>query len=176
MNKFPRILLFTMLLGIFLAAASTAMMAQSVPGLAPIDRRLIQYTQKTLTNAQVLALGQWGGQQTIIPAYGTGTVIEPLGGILSYHYTGAYTVGGSDDLKFYSGTRATGPAVSGSIETTGFLDQTANTVINFGGVPANEILTPNTAVVLQTTSGANFGGGNALNTLIIRIAYRVHNN
>ena len=147
--------------------------AQQNPGLTSVDRRLIRYANVTLTNAQVLALNTT--PITIVPAMGAGTIIEPLGGVLSFDYTAVYTVGAADDLKLFYSRRETGPAATAAIETTGFLDQTADTVINFGGVPANEIVTVNTAIVLHNTTGIAFGGGNASNTLTVRLAYRVHN-
>lgn len=140
--------------------------------LTLMDRRLIKYASVVLTNAQVLALVST--PITIVPAQGTTSITEPLGGVLSFNGIGAYTINGSNQLKIWYTSRLTGPSASAAITTVGFLDQTSAKVINFGGVPANEIITPNTAVVIQDTTAVAYSGGNASDTLTVRLAYRVH--
>ena len=108
-NKVVRIVL--VLLTIF--SASGILLAQSIPGLVPLDRRLVQYAQKTLTNAQVLALNTT--PITIIPAQGAGTIIEPLGGVLSFNGVTAYTINGSNLLRLWYTSRWVGPAASATI-------------------------------------------------------------
>lgn len=172
MKKLQRVLALVLLVGAC-SSYSVGLIAQSVPGLTSIDRRLVQYAQKVLTNAQVLALSST--PITIIPAQGAGTIIEPLGGVLSFSSTGAYTVNGSNLLRLWYTSRWVGPAASNTITTTGFLTLTSSPVENYGGVPDNELVTKNQPIVLQDTTGTAFTGGNAANTLTVRLAYRVHN-
>ncbi len=125
-----------------------------------------------LNNTQVLALDRTG--ITIIPAPGTGKSIDVVGVTLAFNYTGAYTVGGGDDLKLYYGSRIGGNAASASIETNGFLTATADIAIRVAGTPDNtNPSVSNQAVVLMNTSGVAFGGGNAANSLRVIANYRI---
>jgi len=76
-------------------------------------------TTTTITTAEVNKLR--ATPITLVPAQGANTVIEFLGALIVYDYaTAAFTVGADEDLVI---EYADGTDVSGSIETTGFLDQ-----------------------------------------------------
>ncbi len=140
-----------------------------------LDRRLIQYVaNKVLTPANVITT--LTAPITVIGAYGAGTIIEPLGGFIAYRYVStAFTVGANTDWKLYFTNRVTGPAASDKIETTGLLDQTADTQENFAGVPSNETGTfVNVPIVLQAMSAGGLSGGGT-SSVFVRLAYRVHN-
>lgn len=180
MKRFQRIIAPIVLIGalgaILGAQGSTTAGGAPFPAIVNggrLDRRLVSYAQVVLTNAQVLALNTTA--ITLIPAQGTGTIIEPLGGVLSYHKgTTTYTIGTGIYLQFFYTSKATGPAASNVVLTTGFLDQSTSKVINFQGVPANEIVSVNTPIVLSNPSGP-LTGGSSDDTLTVRLAYRVHN-
>lgn len=143
--------------------------------LTLMDRRLIKYVWAVITNAQILALsGNATKAITILPAQGAGTVTEALGGILSFNGVGAYTINGSNKLRLWYTSRATGPAASNAMTTVGFLDQSSAKILTYGGVPTDEIPTPNTPIVLQDTTAVAYTGGNASDTVTVRLAYRVH--
>lgn len=149
--------------------------AQTNPNtLNTLDRRLVRYAQLTLTNAQVLLLGST--PVTVIPAQGAGTVIEPLGGIILFNYTATYSNG--SNLKLWYTTRTSGPAASPAITVSGLLTGvSADHAQFFAGVPDGE--TPsasgNEGITVMGTTPTAFTGGNASNTVTIRVAYRVHN-
>ena len=138
-----------------------------------------RYAQVTLTNAQVLLLRYTSVQ--ILAAQGAGDLVEVLGGLVVFDYTGAYTeTGGDDNWRLYYGDSGQEPA-SNIIETTGFVDATADTVIKFGPVANDQLINgaqlSNTAIVLSGVTGGTYdelGGGNASNTVKVFIAYRVH--
>lgn len=125
-----------------------------------------------LTNAQVLALNST--PITVVPAPGAGYYVDVITVDLIFNYTGAYTVGSGDDLRLYYASRTGGNAASASIETTGFLDATADRIISVAGVPDNtNPPTTNVVVALQGVSNTAFGGGNASNTLRVVVNYRI---
>lgn len=142
------------------------------------DQNTIHTATVTMTNAQVLSLST-STPITVIAAPPQGYVLKPIGGLMMFKYTGAYTVGSSDDLRLYYGNRATGPAASNVIETTGFLSATANTVTSFSGGPDDELtisasVTTPVAIVLQNTSGVPFTGGNAANSVTVKVQYLLY--
>ena len=137
------------------------------------DESDLRYARCDLTNTQVLSLHLHTGAVTCIAAPGANKYVDVIGGQALFNYTGAYTVGASDDLRLYYGSRATGSVASGAIETTGLLDATSDQVFFFAGALAGTKPTVNGAVAVQNTSGAAFGGGNASNILSFVMLYRV---
>lgn len=171
MTRLQRLSAWVVMVGLL---GTPMVLAQTNPNtLNTLDRRLVRYTNVVLTNAQLLALHTT--PITLVPAQGASTVVEPLGGVLSFNGSVAYTINGSNLLRLWYTSRLVGPAASATITTAGFLDQSSATIINFGGVPANEIITANKPVVLQDTTGVAYSGGGASDTVTVRLAYRVHN-
>lgn len=131
--------------------------------------------QVILTNAEVLALR--AAPKTLVAAPGAGKTLEFLGASLFFDETAVYTAGAGDDMavKYNNGA---GVAVSDTIEATGFLTAAADTKTS-----ARPKLDPivskagseNQALVLHNVGGAEFGGGNAANRLIVDVLYRVVN-
>lgn len=144
----------------------------SVMGTAA-DLNTIHTATVTLTNAQVVALQSTGF--TVIPAPPLGYIVRPIGGLLEFNYTGAYS---STDSRLYYGDRTTGPAASSTITGSICLNVSADTVCSFSGVPDDETVPASTtvpkAVVLQGKLGTTFGSGNAANTVTVKVQYLLY--
>ena len=103
-------------------------------------------------------------------------MITVLGGSLSLRYgTVAYATVSGNDLKLWYTKRQTGPAVTAAMTMLGFADQTANTILTFGGNVANEEPATNSPVVLEGVNNTTWTGGSATTTLLVNVAYRVDN-
>lgn len=138
-----------------------------------IDATLIQYATVTITNAEMLALR--ATPKTLVAAPGAGYMLEFISAELLFDYTGAYTE--SDDNMAVRYTDGSGAIVSQAIESTGFVDATADTITN--ALPKIDAIvaksgSENKALVLHNTGDGEFGGGNAANVVRVKIAYRVH--
>lgn len=126
----------------------------------------------TLTNAQVLALGTT--RIIVVPAPGANKYIDVIGVTLFFDYTGAYT--GGSNLQLWYTNRGTGPAASAEIQSTFLTTGAADAIVRVTGTPDNTTdldAALNAPVVLMNVVGANFGGGNASNTLLVIVHYRV---
>jgi len=140
---------------------------------AKLDEKTIQYAAVSLTNAQVLAVRATPVQ--LVAAPGAGKALEFVSAQLIFDYVGAYTETVDNlAIRYVDGT---GTIVSQTIETTGFVDATADTMTN--ALPkidaiAAKTACENKALVLHNTGDGEFGGGNAANALRVKVAYRVH--
>lgn len=128
----------------------------------------------TLTNAQILALR--AAPVTLVAAPGAGFMHEFISAELILNATaGAYTET-ADNLavRFVNGA---GVIVSQAIEMTGFIDQAAqirtNALAKIDTI-ATQAQADNQPLVLHNTGDGEFGGGNAANSLIVRVSYRTH--
>lgn len=154
-----------------LVGASTGIDSSST-GYA-INENYIRYASVALTNAQVLALR--AAPITIIAAPGAGKIIEFVSAMLCFDRAGAYTE--VDDNMAFKYTDGSGQAISETIECTGFVDAATDAVMPVQPVTSAVILTANgvnKAVVLHNTGGDEFGGGNAGNEVLVKVAYRIH--
>jgi hypothetical protein len=142
-----------------------------VLGIGTASAEQLYVAKTTLTNAQVLALGTTA--VSVIPAPGAGRTIDVIGVFIGFDYTAAYT--GSANLRLYYGDRTSGSAASASITVSGLLvSVTADHYMRVAGTPdLTDLPTSNTAVVLQTQTGVNLGGGNAANSVTVQVIYRV---
>lgn len=135
----------------------------------------INVISRNLTSAQVKALR--ATPLTIIPAPGAGkmVVVESLTLQLNYGGTNAFTESTANLVLQYTDS---GTDITASIETTGFIDQTADTVAIIYpatiATAAAATAVVNEAVELFNT-GAGEIAGNAANdnTLNVIVAYRV---
>ncbi|MCZ6688248.1 MAG: hypothetical protein O7H41_01390 [Planctomycetota bacterium] len=126
---------------------------------------LVANTQ--LTNAQMLLVA--GTPVTLVPAPGAnrGTIIHKVY-LVCDSSGGAYTAGAADDLEVqYAG----GVNISADIETSGFIDTGGVERRTYGVLDSEVIVTPNVAVEIFNNGGGEFGGGNAANTLSVRVWY-----
>jgi len=133
----------------------------------------IQYATRDLSAAQVLALR--ATPLEVVPAV-AGSIPEFISAELIYDFGGtAYTItAGGDDLQFRF-NNGTGDLVSEVVETTGFLDQGADTVQVVGKASAliSTGANANGASIVIHNIGANeLTLGNGL--LRIKVAFRYH--
>lgn len=138
-----------------------------------VDETYLRYATVSLTNAEVLALR--ATPKELVAAPGAGKLIEFISATLLFDYTTAYTETADNlGIKFQNGS---GVQVSDTIETTGFLDATADT-ITFARKGVDSIVAKtgaeNKALVLHNVGDGEFGGGNAANALRVKVAYRIH--
>jgi hypothetical protein len=130
----------------------------------------IRVVQTTITNAQFLAIR--GTPIAIVAAPGAGFGLQFLGGWITIDYTAAYTE--SADNLAVRFTDGSGQIVSGAIETTGFVDATADSYqLMVALAPTTGPAVVNAALVLHNTGDGEFGGGNAANVITVTTYYRV---
>lgn len=136
----------------------------------------IKYTETTLTSAQVKALA--ATQIELVAAPGAGKQIEFISAMLKLDYGGTNAFTETADNLAIKYTDDSGAAVSETIETTGFIDQTADTIIYAQPAASAAIAATgveNQALVLDNTGdGEIAGNAGADNTLVVGVAYRVH--
>lgn len=138
-----------------------------------LDVSTIQYAEVSITNAQMLALR--ATPKTLVAAPGAGKVLEFVSAVLLFDYTGAYTETADNMAVKY--TDGSGAIVSETIEATGFVDATADTMttaIAKADVIVAKSGSENKALVLHNTGDGEYGGGNASNAIRVKVAYRVH--
>lgn len=126
----------------------------------------------TVTTAQLLALR--ATPATLVAAPGAGLYLEFLGASLILDYNSiAYTE--STDNMAIRFTNTTAAIVSQAIESTGFIDQTVDTITSalpkIDAIVAASVAV-NAPLVLHNTGDGEFASGNS--PLIVKIAYRVH--
>lgn len=129
----------------------------------------IQSAAVTLTNAEFLAVRATPKQ--LVAAPGAGFALIFVGGHITITYTAAYTETADNLAVRY--TNGSGVQVS-TIETTGFVDATANSVMTMAPIaPTTAPVAVNAALVLHNTGDGEFGGGNAANVITVTTFYRV---
>lgn len=143
-------------------------------GAVSLNEGIMNYATVSLTSAQVKALA--ATQIELVAAPGAGKMIKFMGASLKLVYggTNAFTEAGDNFAIKY--TDDTGVQVSQTIETTGFIDQTASTYTN--AEPKIDAIVAATAAENQALVIDNLGAeiaGNAANdnTLEISVAYRI---
>lgn len=136
----------------------------------------INVVEVSLTSAQVKAVR--ATPITLVPAPGVGKVLEFMSASLFLDYGGTNVFTESTANLAIKYTDGSGVAVSQTIESTGFIDQSADTLTN--ARPALDAIVAksgaeNKALVLHNI-GAGEIAGNAANdnVLRVRIAYRTH--
>lgn len=135
-----------------------------------VDESYLQTASVTIATGDVLTLATTPVE--LVAAPGTGKYIEFLSAqfILDYNSVPYTEAGDNLGIKY---TDASGVQVSSTIECTGFIDQSADTMTN--AVPAQDVIVAasacvNKALVLDNL-GSNFGAGNS--PLIVKVSYRV---
>lgn len=140
-----------------------------------IDAGAVNVDKIALTNAEVKALR--ATPKTLVAAQGADTlvVVESVALRLNYGGTNAFTES-ADNLVVQYGN--SGQDITGAIETTGFIDQTADTTAIYypASIAAMAAATVgvNEEVQLFNTGDGEIGGNAANdNTLDVWVAYRV---
>jgi hypothetical protein len=136
-------------------------------GFHPDGASAINIAEGTISVAEMLALR--ATPKELVPAPGAGKVIELLGGILIYDFAAAFTE--STDNLAVKVENGSGAAVSETIETTGFLDATADKMIKVEAIK-DALLTADKALVLHNTGDGEFGGTGS--PLRFKIRYAIH--
>lgn len=141
--------------------------------LVPAGEGYTQYAQVALTNAQMLALR--ATPITLVAAPGAGKMIEFISAELFFDRAGAYTETADNmAIKYADGS---GTAVSETIEATGFVDAAGDVAIKVAPAASTVIAkasAENLPLVLHNTGDGEYGGGNAANEILVKVAYRVH--
>lgn len=145
---------------------------QALLGRGVLGPHTIFQTKETvLTNAQVLALR--ATPISVVPAQGAGYVtLFSHALLISSFAAGAYTET-ADNLVIRQ-VNGSGAIVSDAIETTGFIDQAAIKATTARAKTDQIALLKNVALVLHNSGDGEFGGGNAANTLTVRVFFTVH--
>lgn len=138
-----------------------------------LDPATIQYAAVALSNADLLALH--ATPKVLVAAPGAGKMLEFVSAFLEYVYAAAFTIGSAGNMTVKYKSDASGPAASGNLAATGFLDQTATTVASLlpAALAAVAATTPVNQPLVLTVASADVTGG-AGTTGIVQIAYRVH--
>lgn len=160
--------------GLSANAVTTAKLADDAVTTAKLDPATIQYAEVSLTSQQVKALR--ATPQTLVAAQGAGTVIEFVSGMVFLDYgTNAFTETADNLALYYAGETV---GVSEVIECTGFIDQTADMVIEVrptASAAKTATNAVNKSITVKNTGDGEIGGDAANgNVLRFKIAYRVH--
>ena len=146
-----------------------------IPALGQGGGADLKYADTVISNAELKAIR--ATPKTLVPAPGTGKVLEFLSGVLVLAAgTNVLTEATANlAVKYQSGA---GVQVSQTVEMTGFIDQAAHQVTY--AIPKLDPITARTAcenqpLVLHNLGAGEFAG-NAANdaTLRVKVAYRVH--
>jgi hypothetical protein len=142
-----------------------------VGGVQSENESVVQYRTTVLTDAQIKALRATPIE--LVPAQGTGKFIEFVSALLHFDVTTTGYTETADNLAIRQ-TNGAGALVSQAIETTGFLDQSSDKVTN--ALPKIDQIgvVSNASLVLHNTGDGEVTGGNAANTLSVKVGYRVH--
>lgn len=151
-------------------AVTTAKIADDAVTNDKLAEDTVQYAEVTISSSEILNLTT--AQKELVAAPGADKFIQFLGAefILDYN-SSAYTESGDNlAIKF---TDDSGAQVSETIESTGFIDQTADTITN--AVPKADAIVAasgavNQALVLDNL-GSNFAAGDS--PVYAKIHYKV---
>lgn len=153
------------------ANVTTAKLAANAVTNAKISTDVIQTATVDLTASEVKNLA--ATQKELVAAPGAGYALQFLGASLILNYgTVQFTESGYNLAVRY--TDGSGVVVSDAIETTGFIDQAADTLTS--AVPIKDAIVAasgaeNKALVLDNTGGGEIGAGDS--TLRVVVAYKV---
>ena len=134
----------------------------------------VRYKSTQISNAAFKTLRATPIEVVPAPA-DSNKLIEVVGGLIIFDYTAAYTESADNlALKYTDGS---GAAAAQVVEATGFVDATADTIINIYPNVINtlyEAAEIGEAVVLHNNGDGEFGGGDAANVITVKVFYRVH--
>ena len=158
------------------ANPSAAVVARLIAGYSgPVAESTLRYTTVNLTNANVKNLR--ATPITLVAAPGAGKYVEFISAQLQLD-AGANVLSETADNLAVKYTNGSGAAISETIETTGWIDQAADTFTN--AIAKKDAIVAasasvNQAVVLHNTGDGEFGGNAANDALVkVHVVYRVH--
>ena len=133
-----------------------------------INPAIIQYAEIDLSIAEMKALR--ASPKTLVAAPGAGYCLDFVGAFMVYDYAAVFTET-SDDLaiRFNNGS---GAIASTTLDTTGFIDQTADQIRTFKPITTDLTPVANAPLVLHNVGDGEFGGTGS--PCRIKVAYRVH--
>ncbi len=136
---------------------------------AEIEKGLLQYVDIQLTNAQVLALATGSGVQIIAaPGANLATIVHAIHIVSDASDTAWVEPSAPDDLVVqYNG----GADISGAIEAGALVANSVN--VRKYGVLDTELVPETNAAVNLFNTGSNWTGGDALNTMSLRLWYSI---
>lgn len=156
-------------------AVATAKIADDAVTNAKLYENTIQVAEVALSNSEIKGLA--AAPKTLVAAPGANKVIEFLGAVLALS-AGTDVLTESADNMAIRYTDGAGAIVSEAIESTGFIDQAANTITT--SIPKKDVIVAtasaaNQAIVLDNTGEGEYAG-NASNdaTMKVFVSYRVH--
>ncbi len=147
----------------------------STVGSSDMDDTLIKYITVALSNADIMALR--ATPKTLVAAPGANKALEFISAEMELVY-GSEVLAETADNMAVRYTDGSGAIVSQSIESTGFIDQAADTMSN--ALPKIDAIVAsasgqNKALVLHNTGDGEFtGNASADSTMTVKVAYRVH--
>jgi hypothetical protein len=153
------------------AAVTTAKLNDDAVTSAKLDPTTIQYAEVAVSSGEILALR--ATPKTLVAAPGAGLINQFISAVLLLDATAtAYTE--SDDNLAVKYTDGSGAEVSETIEATGFIDQTADTMTT-ARAKADAIVAKtgceNKALVLHNTGSGEYATGTGV--MRVKVAYRV---
>lgn len=156
-------------------AVTTEKIAADAVTSAELDPGTVQVTVVVLSSAQVKALR--ATPRTLVAAPGADLVLEFLSAWLFLDYGSEVFTESADNLGiFYAGETV---AVSSAIETTGFLDQAEDMIMEVRPQAAGQMAAKasllNKALTLKNSGDGEIGGNASNDSLLrVRVVYRVH--
>ena len=128
---------------------------------------LIQTAEVAVTVAEMLAVR--ATPKTLVAAPGSGYALQFISAVFIYDYAAAFTE--TDDNLAIRYTDGSGTVVSLTLETTGFLDATADKISTIGRLATDVLVTANAALVLHNTGNGELGGTGSV--CRVKVSYRV---
>ena len=128
---------------------------------------LIQTAEVAVTVAEMLAVR--ATPKTLVAAPGSGYALQFISAVFIYDYAAAFTE--TDDNLAIRYTDGSGTVVSLTLETTGFLDATADKISTIGKLATDVLVTANAALVLHNTGNGELGGTGS--PCRVKVSYRV---
>lgn len=144
-------------------------------GAVSLNEGVPSYATLTLTNSEVKNLR--ATPISVIAAPGAGKAIKFMGAMLKLNYGGTNAFTETDDNLAFRYTDGSGVIVSQTVQTTGFIDQTADTMTN--GEPVIDAIVAaasaeNQALVIHNIGDGEIAGNAANdNTVSLSVAYRI---
>lgn len=139
---------------------------------ARLDVSTIQYAEVALTAAEIKALR--ATPKELVAAPGAGKVVEFVSAVLLLDATATAFTESADNMavKYENGS---GVAASNTIEATGFIDQTTDTITTATAKYDTIVAKTgceNKALVLHNTGDGEYATGTGV--MRVKVAYRVH--